>query len=434
MPDARRPRRPRPARPVDPARSAALEVLRLVRTEDAYTNLVLPSVVATPGLDTPRRRVRHRARGRHDPPAGDVRRDPRRLHRPAAAPGRVRDPRHPAARLPPAARHAGAARTPRSAAPSTSRTPRPARVPPGFVNAVLRSVARRDLDAWVARGRAGPVGVEERRMDHLASSTATRAGWSTCSTSPLRTTTSTPCSRPTTSRRRSRSSRDPAAPTVAELPGTPTPYSPYGVVLDGRRPGRGPGGRRGSRRRPGRGLAAGRARAGRRAPVDGSDEVWVDLCAGPGGKAALLAALAAERGAGVLAIEQHAAPGRLVRRALGGAGGCRVHRRRRRRRHQAAAGARRAPTGCSSTRRAPAWARCAAGPEARWRRSPDDLLTLVLLQRRLLAGASSWSGPGASSSTRPARRCGPRPSTWCRRCSRPATQSPSRTSGRCCPG
>ena len=33
------------------------------------------------------------------------------------------------------------------------------------------------------------------------------------------------------------------------------------------------------------------------APLDGPDRLWLDLCAGPGGKAALLAALAAERGA-----------------------------------------------------------------------------------------------------------------------------------------
>ena len=48
------------------------------------------------------------------------------------------------------------------------------------------------------------------------------------------------------------------------------------------------------------------------APVEGSDRLWVDLCAGPGGKAALLAALAAERGAGLLAIERQQHRARLV--------------------------------------------------------------------------------------------------------------------------
>ncbi|MEV5906611.1 transcription antitermination factor NusB, partial [Streptomyces sp. NPDC052127] len=39
-------------------------------------------------------------------------------------------------------------------------------------------------------------------------------------------------------------------------------------------------------------------------PLDGSDALWLDGCAGPGGKAALLAALAAERGAALLASEK----------------------------------------------------------------------------------------------------------------------------------
>ena len=41
-----------------------------------------------------------------------------------------------------------------------------------------------------------------------------------------------------------------------------------------------------------------------RAAVEGRDERWLDLCAGPGGKAALLAALATERGARLLANER----------------------------------------------------------------------------------------------------------------------------------
>lgn len=40
-----------------------------------------------------------------------------------------------------------------------------------------------------------------------------------------------------------------------------------------------------------------------RAEVDGADLHWLDACAGPGGKAALLDGLAAERGARILAVE-----------------------------------------------------------------------------------------------------------------------------------
>ncbi|GAA2247607.1 transcription antitermination factor NusB [Rarobacter faecitabidus] len=52
------------------------------------------------------------------------------------------------------------------------------------------------------------------------------------------------------------------------------------------------------------------------APIDGPDERWLDMCAGPGGKTALLAAIAAERGARVLANEAQAHRTELVRRNL----------------------------------------------------------------------------------------------------------------------
>ena len=54
------------------------------------------------------------------------------------------------------------------------------------------------------------------------------------------------------------------------------------------------------------------------APLDGPDARWLDGCAGPGGKAALLAALAAERGASLLASEKQPHRARLVERALAG--------------------------------------------------------------------------------------------------------------------
>ena len=45
-----------------------------------------------------------------------------------------------------------------------------------------------------------------------------------------------------------------------------------------------------------------------RAPVDGPDETWLDMAAGPGGKAALLAGLGLDRGAALLAADRAAAP------------------------------------------------------------------------------------------------------------------------------
>ncbi|EST24254.1 hypothetical protein N566_25085, partial [Streptomycetaceae bacterium MP113-05] len=55
------------------------------------------------------------------------------------------------------------------------------------------------------------------------------------------------------------------------------------------------------------------------APLDdGPDAAWLDACAGPGGKAALLAALAAQRGATLIAGERQHHRARLVARALHG--------------------------------------------------------------------------------------------------------------------
>lgn len=51
------------------------------------------------------------------------------------------------------------------------------------------------------------------------------------------------------------------------------------------------------------------------APIDGSDTTWLDLCAGPGGKAALFAALGAARGAHIVANEIHPHRARLIERA-----------------------------------------------------------------------------------------------------------------------
>ena len=139
----------------------------------------------------------------------------------------------------------------------------------------------------------------------------------------------------------------------------------------------------------------------------GRDERWLDLCAGPGGKAALLAALATERGARLLANERQ--PHRAT---AGRARPC---------------GADRLSGVVTGDGTRPPWregtfdrvlvdAPCSGlgalrrRPETRWRRTPQDLDDLVPLQRALLDTASTRCDPAAwSSSTRPARRCWPRP-------------------------
>ncbi|KAA1415284.1 rRNA cytosine-C5-methyltransferase [Nocardioides humilatus] len=393
MPDQRNRRRPPAARPADPARSAALEVLRLVRTEDAYTNLALPAVVARHGLDT------RDAGFATELAAGTIRRQgtydailaaciDRPLRKVELA---ILD----LLRL--GCHQLLAMRVPTHAAISSTvdlARAKSGQGGAGFVNAVLRSVARRDLDAWVAEVAPDPSASRDARMDHLAIKHS-HPRWVVDlldvaapddDIDALLAADNVPPKVTLVAR--------PGRCEVSELPGTPTTFSPYGVVLEGGDPSRIPAvaeGRAGVQDEGSQLVALALASA----PLEGRDERWVDLCAGPGGKAALLAALAAQRGAGVLAVEQHVHRAGLVRRAvtdLDGAtpGVIGV----------LTADGTQPPIAAGSVDRVLVDAPCTGlgalrrRPEARWRRSPDDLLTLVLLQRRLLASALDLVRPG----------------------------------------
>jgi 16S rRNA (cytosine967-C5)-methyltransferase len=129
------------------------------------------------------------------------------------------------------------------------------------------------------------------------------------------------------------------------------------------------------------------------------DERWLDLCAGPGGKAGLLAALAIERRIPFVAneISEHRAD--LVWQTLAAArAAAREADTSLKVRHgdgrdlgdvDAAAYSRvlvDAPcTGLGALRRR---------PEARWRRSPGDVAALAGLQRELLASGVDATAPG----------------------------------------
>lgn len=123
------------------------------------------------------------------------------------------------------------------------------------------------------------------------------------------------------------------------------------------------------------------------APLDGPDARWLDLCAGPGGKAALLGAVAAQRGARLVANEVQPHRARLVEQAVAGlpAGAVEAVRTgdgRTLGTDEPGAYDRvlvDAPcTGLGALRRR---------PESRWRRSPADLAGLAELQRALLTSA-----------------------------------------------
>ncbi|WP_432511061.1 RsmB/NOP family class I SAM-dependent RNA methyltransferase [Kineococcus sp. SYSU DK001] len=128
------------------------------------------------------------------------------------------------------------------------------------------------------------------------------------------------------------------------------------------------------------------------ADVEGRDERWLDLCAGPGGKAALLAATGAARGARLTAVEVAAHRAELVRQSLAAVPGdadVRVGDGREVGAAEPAAYDRvlvDAPcTGLGALRRR---------PEARWRRTPADLGGLAPLQRELLGSALTAVRPG----------------------------------------
>lgn len=130
------------------------------------------------------------------------------------------------------------------------------------------------------------------------------------------------------------------------------------------------------------------ARALTLAPVDGDTGRWLDLCAGPGGKTALLAGLGLQCAARVTAVEPSPHRADLVAQNTRGLP---VELLRVDGRHtDLDPGFDRvlvdAPcTGLGALRRR---------PEARWRRQPADVAALAKLQRELLSAAIALTRPG----------------------------------------
>lgn len=134
-------------------------------------------------------------------------------------------------------------------------------------------------------------------------------------------------------------------------------------------------------------------------PAGRGPERWLDLCAGPGGKTGLLAGLATERGADLVANEVVGHRADLVRQTLAPAlapaaaegrtlevrtgDGREVGRDEPGRYERVLVDA--PCTGLGALRRR---------PEARWRHSPSDLSTLGPLQRDLLGSAIDATAPG----------------------------------------
>ena len=126
------------------------------------------------------------------------------------------------------------------------------------------------------------------------------------------------------------------------------------------------------------------------AALEGTDSRWLDMCAGPGGKAALLAGQVVQRGGSLTAVELHAHRAELVRASLRPIQGRHQVLVADATTHDIGSGYDRvlldAPcTGLGALRRR---------PESRWRRTPQDLAELTALQRRLLARALEVVRPG----------------------------------------
>ncbi|GAA2723626.1 RsmB/NOP family class I SAM-dependent RNA methyltransferase [Cellulomonas aerilata] len=392
-------------RDADSARGAAFDVLREVDGSDAYANLVLPPLLRErdirgrdAGFATELAYGALRLRGRYDAIIE------------LCAGGRTLDRIDPPVldllRL--GAHQLLGMRVPPHAAVSETVGLARARTGAGsaqFVNAVLRAVSAQDLDTWLSRiaTAADPAGT-----DAVARLAVTESH-------PLWVTRALREALVAHGRDAGEIgdllAADNAAPavTLVARPGlsdvdevreqaredtSPGRWSPYAVTMSGGDPGAlrtVRDGRAGVQDEGSQLVALALAAA---ALDGGADERWLDLCAGPGGKAALLGALAATRGARLVANEVQPHRARLVERALAAVPAraveaVRVGDGRTVGEEEPGAYDRvllDAPcTGLGALRRR---------PEARWRRTPADLAHLGELQRSLLASALDAVRPG----------------------------------------
>jgi len=390
------PRRPPTRKPPepDPARQAALDLLGAVRARGAYANLTLPGILNERGLSgrdaalaTELSYGSCRALGQLDAvisACGD---------RPIAElDGVVIDALRLGAyqilrtRIPP---HAAVSAT----VDLVRASDKPGGA--GYVNAVLRRITEADLDTWIERlapdRDQDPLGYLAMAVSHprwiVSALNDTLAAQNAQDelAAALRADDEPPAvhlvARP------GRIERDELALAAG---GIPALYSPYGVYLEGGDPGaiRAVADGRAAVQDEGSQLVAAALAS---APLTGPDRNWLDLAAGPGGKAGLLGALAMERGAEVDAVEIAPHRADLVRQTVRGLP-VRVHTADGRDPGLPAESFDRvildAPcTGLGALRRR---------PEARWRRQPSDVADLTKLQGELINAAYELLRPGGA--------------------------------------
>jgi 16S rRNA (cytosine967-C5)-methyltransferase len=368
----------------DPVRSVAFHVLRAVAERDAYVNLVLPAML-----------TEHHITGRDAAFAtelvhGTIRRqgtyDAVIDHVASKGIGSIDAPVLDALRL--GAHQLLGMRVPAHAAVSTTVDVVRREIghkPVHFANALLRSIGKRDLDGWletVTSGLGGDEATAIRTSHPVWILQAFREALGPEGDLPALLEADNAPPRVTLVAR-------PGLCEPDELPGEPGLLSPYARILDSGDPGEIPAvreGRAGVQDEGSQLVAITLADA----VVDGRDERWLDLCAGPGGKAALLGALAAQRDATLVANELQPHRAELVRQAVRLLPNIEVTE------HDGREG----PWPDGSFDRVLVDAPCTGlgalrrRPEARWRRTPDDLAALVPLQRALLTRALALVRPG----------------------------------------
>ncbi|MGA8993682.1 MAG: transcription antitermination factor NusB, partial [Nocardioidaceae bacterium] len=289
----------------DPARQAAFDVLTAVREQDAYTNLVLPPLLRSRGLGardaafaTELVSGTLRRRGTYDAVLAITcdrplpRVDPAVLDALRLGTHQLLSMRVPA--------HAAVGATVDLVRAAVGHRPA------GFVNAVLRKVSVHDLDGWVRRvapdPARDPVGYSAVAFSHprwvVEAMAEALAGIGAQASLDALLAADNEAPRVVLAAR-------PGLSTVEELVaagGLAVPLAPYAVELPGGDPGQVAAvaeGRAGVQDAGSQVVAAALAAV----EVEGADARWLDVCAGPGGKSALLAALAGQRDARLLAAE-----------------------------------------------------------------------------------------------------------------------------------
>ncbi|MGV8896526.1 MAG: RsmB/NOP family class I SAM-dependent RNA methyltransferase [Rhodoglobus sp.] len=261
----------------------------------------------------------------------------------------------------------------------------------GFVNGVLRTITRTDADTWRERVLAeAESGEEALAFEFSHPLWVTRAFRQVLVAEGREAELEGALAADNVAPRVSIAAL-PDESTVDELDAYPAAFSPVGAILDHGDPLNLPAVREGRARVQDEGSQLAALTLSRARPIRAGEQ-WLDLCAGPGGKAALLAAEALAGGAILTANELVPARAELVRKALAvfdappevweldgtEIGGLYPNSFDRILLD--------APcTGLGALRRR---------PEARWRKQPSDVAGLGNLQAKLLKSAIAALKPG----------------------------------------